>query len=97
MAATSGDLTVGPRELKCLNLNYLGRINIKPCPMTRYLSLYMKNLGSEERHFLDIEVDIRQLKTEADSRLSETQTVQALPLVLPTLCFLVCAFCRPFF
>ena len=39
----------------------------------RILSLYMKNLGSEEKHFLDIEVDIRQLKTEADSRLSETK------------------------
>ena len=63
----------------------------------KILSLYMKNLGSEEKHFLDIEVDIRQLKTEADSRLSETQTIQAFLLVLPTLCFLICAFCRPFF
>jgi hypothetical protein len=39
----------------------------------KILSLYMKNLGREEKHFLDIEVDIRQLKTEADSRLSETK------------------------
>ena len=39
----------------------------------KIISLYMKNLGSEEKHFLDIEVDIRQLKTEADSRLSETK------------------------
>ena len=39
----------------------------------KILSLYMKNLGREEKHFLDIEVDNRQLKTEADSRLSETQ------------------------
>ena len=39
----------------------------------KIISLYMKNLGGEEKHFLDIEVDIRQLKTEADSRLSETK------------------------
>jgi len=39
----------------------------------KIISLYMKNLGGEEKHFLDIEVDIRQLKIEADSRLSETK------------------------
>jgi len=39
----------------------------------KIISLYLKNLGGEEKHFLDIEVDIRQLKTEADSRLSETK------------------------
>jgi len=35
----------------------------------KIISLYLKNLGGEEKHFLDIEVDIRQLKKEADSRL----------------------------
>ena len=39
----------------------------------KIISLYLKNLGGEEKHFLDIEVDIRQLKTEGDSRLSETK------------------------
>jgi hypothetical protein len=37
----------------------------------KILQLHMKNLGGEDQHFLDVEVDIRQLKKEADSRLLE--------------------------
>jgi hypothetical protein len=34
----------------------------------KILKLHMKNLGGEDQHFLGVEVDIRQLKKEADFR-----------------------------
>jgi hypothetical protein len=34
----------------------------------KILKLHMKNLGGEDQHFLGVEVDIRQLEKEADSR-----------------------------
>ncbi len=69
MAGISGNSRFGLSELKMSKPQRLRSNKYKGMSDQKILQLHMKNLGGEDKHFLDVEVDIRQLKKEADSRL----------------------------